>query len=169
MPSDLTTVLGRLLAEPELRAEWRRDPESTARTLDADPAVLASLDPVELEHQAETLVEKRFHEVTRLLPRTIAMLGVDAAAIFRDHAARFWPEGHRRHADDALTFGRRLEEHRRPHSPSELHRLRFARGERRFSAAFVKDAWVGGRTRCALQVLYRRGGAVRSFALYLGF
>jgi hypothetical protein len=168
MPADLTTVLGRLLSDPSLRAAWRRDPEATARRLDAEPETAAALDAVDLEHQAETLVEKRFHEVSRLLPRTLAILGGGAAAAFREHAAGFWPEGHRRHAEDASAFGRMLEQRRLPHSPSELHRLRFMLAGRRFSAAFVPDAWVGGRPRRALQVLYRRRGALRSFALYFG-
>ena len=166
MPADLTTVLGRLLSDPHLRAEWRRDPEAAARGLDVDPA---AIDVDGLEHQAETLVEKRFHEVAKLLPRTMAALGGDAARLFREHAARFWHEGHRRHGEDASAFGRWLADRRLPHSPAELHRLRFLLAGRRFSAAFVPDAWVGGRSRRALHVLYRRRDAVRSFALYFEF
>jgi len=165
MPSDVTTALGRLLTEPALRGQWRRDPAAVARALEAD---VASLDPDELEHQAETLLEKRFHEAAKLLPRTMAALGGRAERLFRDHAARYWPEGHRRHADDAIAFGRGLLERRLPHSRSELNRLRFAMGDDRFSLGFVDDAWVGGRARRALQILYRRRGAVRSLALYLG-
>lgn len=169
MPADLTTVLGRMLADPALRAEWRRDPAAAARTLDADPAALAELDPDGLEHQAETLVEKRFHEVGKLLPRTVAMLGGAAGAVFRQHAASFWPEGHRRHAEDAAAFGKWLEARGLPRSESELNRLRFAMGGGRLSLRVVADAWAGGRARRALQVLYRRRGAVRSLALYLGW
>ena len=166
MPADLTTVLGRLLSDPALRAEFRRDPEATARLLDAD---LSGLDPAELEHQAETLVVKRFSEVSKILPCTIALLGGDAERVFRAHAALFWPEGHRRHAEDAAAFGRFLEERELPFRRSELNRLRFAIGRGRVAFRFVPDAWVGGRARRALQVLYRRRGAVRSVAIYLGF
>jgi hypothetical protein len=169
MPADLTTVLGRLLADPGLRSEFRRDPAATARSLDADPAELSALDPEELEHQAQTLVDKRFYEVAGLLPRTMAALGRDAERFFRDHAAGFWPEGHRRHAEDAAAFGRWLETRRLPRSRSELNRLRFSLGGGRFSLGFVDDAWVAGRNRRALQLLYRRRGAVRSIAFYLGF
>jgi hypothetical protein len=168
MTTDLTTVLGRLLSDPALRATLRRDPEAAARALDADPATLAAVDSDGLEQQAETLLEKRFHEVGKLLPRTVAALGPDAERRFREHAAGFWPEGHRRHAEDASAFGRWLQGRRLPHSRSELNRHRFALGARRFSLGFVNDAWVGGRSRRALQILYRRRGVVRSLALYLG-
>jgi hypothetical protein len=166
MPAELTTVLGRLLSDPALRAEFRRDPEATARTLDVD---LAGIDPEELEHQARTLVDKRFHEVAALLPRTMEALGPDGARLFREHAEGFWPGGHRRHAEDADAFGRRLEARRLPRSRWELNRLRFALGGGRWSLGFVSDAWIGGRPRSALQLLFRRRGVVRSVAIYLGF
>jgi hypothetical protein len=166
MPADLTTVLGRLLSDPALRAEFRRDPAATARILDAD---LEGLDPDELDQQAAALVDKRFNEAAKILPRTMALLGGDAEALFREHAAGFWPEGHRRHPEDAAAFGRFLEARGLPRSRSELHRLRFAMGGGRAAFRLVPDAWVGGRPRRALQVLYRRRGAVRSVAIYLGF
>jgi hypothetical protein len=166
MPADLTTVLGRLLADPALRAEFRRDPAATARRLDAD---LSAIDPDELERQAETLVDKRFHEVAKLLPRTIALQGGDAARIFAAHASLFWPEGHRRHADDAVAFVRFLRERDFPWVRAEYTRLVFAMRGSRLSFRLVPDAWVGGRARRALQILYRRRGAVRSLALYFGF
>ena len=108
MPADATTVLARLLADAGLRAELRRDPDALARTLDADPELLRGLDPSGLEAQAETLLEQRFHEAGKLLPLTMAGLGDDAKPLFRQHADRLWPHGHRRHAEDAAAFGRFL-------------------------------------------------------------
>lgn len=166
MPADLTTVLGRLLADGALRSEFRRDPAATARSLDVD---LSGIDPEELERQAATLVDKRFREAARLLPRTIVMLGGDAERVFAAHAGLFWPQGHRRHADDAAAFGRFLRDRELPCCRSELNRLAFGMGRGRLAFRFVPDAWVGGRARRALQVLYRRRGAVRSLAIYLGF
>jgi len=169
MPAEFTTVLGRLLADPALRAELRGDPDALARRLDADPEALRALDAGELERQADTLVDKRFHEVEKLLPATIAGLGDAAARVFGEHAARSWPEGHRRHAEDAAAFGAFLEGRHLPRCRAELNRLRFAMGRKRFSFRFVPDARIGGRARRALQILYRRRGEVRSLALYLGF
>ena len=166
MPADLTTVLGRLLSDSVLRAEFRRDPDATARALDVE---LSGIDPEDLEHKARTLLDKRFHEVSALLPRTMDALGPDAARIFREHAEGFWPQGHRRHAEDAVAFGRWLKARRLPRSRSELNRLYFALSGRRFSLGLVDDAWVEGRARWALQVLFRRRGVVRSVAIYLGF
>ena len=169
MPADLTTVLGRLLVDPALRAELRRDPARVARMLDADALALREIEGDDLERQAETLVDKRFREVGKLLPLTLASLGAAAARIFREHALLHWPEGHRRHAADAEAFIRFLEERKLPRSASELNRLRFARGRGRLSLRFVADAWVGGRPRRALQLLYRCRGAVRSLVFYAEF
>jgi hypothetical protein len=169
MPADAVTVLGRLLADSALRAELRRDPEALARTLDADPAELRALDPAGLEAQAETLLEKRFHEAGKLLPATMAGLGELAKPLFREHAEGIWPQGHRRHAEDAAAFGRFLEERKLPRCRSELKRLCFTLGPENWSISFVPDAWAGGRRRAALQILCRRPSGVRSLALYLGF
>jgi hypothetical protein len=169
VPSDAATVLGRLLADPAARAMLRRDPLLAAGALDADPALLESLDLDGLEEQARGLVEKRFHEVAKLLPWTVAGLGPEAPAVFARHAAAFWPEGHRRHALDAESFARFLESRSLPLCRSEVNRLRFGMGGSRFGIRWVSDALVEGRSRRALQILYRRRGAVRSLALYLGF
>lgn len=162
MPRDLTLVLGRLLADADLRALLRRDPSAAAEALDASPDDLAGLDADDLEAQAETLVGKRLHEVAKLLPRSTT------PELFRAHAAAFWPRGHRRHLEDALAFARFLEDRGAPRSRSEIRRLRFAAGSGRWSAGFVSDAPLGGRTRTALQVLWRSPRGVETRHLYLG-
>lgn len=169
MPSDAVTVLGRLLANPVLRRMLRSDPVLAAGALDADPALLEGLDPDALEEQARGLVEKRFHEVGKLLPRTVHGLGPAAAALFERHAASYWPEGHRRHALDALAFARFLESRSEPVCRAELNRLRFGMTRLPFAFRWAPDVCVDGASRRALQILYRRRGAVRSLALYVGF
>src|SRR5579863_4742358 len=145
MPVDLTTALGRLLADPALRAELRRDPETVARTLDADVGALRDLEVGDLDEQARTLIEKRFGEVSRRSPLTVSLLGARARALFWEHAISFWPEGHRRHSEDAAAFVHYLQERKLPHSRAELHRLRFSLETGLWSLRFVADAWVGGR------------------------
>ncbi len=162
MPSPkFATVLARLLAHPELRAAFRRDPAAIA-------GEFASLDPEALDRQAELLVEKRRHEVSKLLPRTFQALGPSVKSTFAAHASRFWPEGHRRHLADAVAFGRFLRGHpalRR----SEWNRVRFELEGGRWALRLVPDARVRGRERAALQVLWRtHGGGVRSAAVWLG-
>ena len=169
MPADLTTVLGRLLSERGLRDGLRRDPEGLARELDVEPSWLEGLNFDDLHAQAEALLNKRFEEVSRILPQTLSLLGATAVEVFRAHAEGFWPAGHRRHVEDALAFGRFLEARGLPCSASELHRLRFSSGRERLSLRWVSDALAGGRRRRALQVLYRRWGVVHSLAFYLGF
>lgn len=167
MPLELAEALGRLLADPALREEFRRDPAGTAARLDA---TLSGIDPAALEKQAESLVAKRLHEVAKLMPRTFERLGPAASGHFRGFAGTRWPRGHRRHLEDAVAFGRFLRERgERGLCRSELNRLCFLHEGARWALRLVPDARAGGRDRAALQVLWRdKRGAVRSAAVWLG-
>src|SRR5690242_15626412 len=100
MPSDLTTVLGALLADRALRISLRRDPAGLARTLQIGEAELQGIDPDDLERQAEALVAKRLQEIHNLLPFTMNLLNPRGASLFKEYAPGVWPEGHLRHYRD---------------------------------------------------------------------
>lgn len=173
MPPDFVSALGRLLAEGDLRAEFRRDPAGAAARLGLggeERDALASLAPEGLERQAETLVAKRLHEASKLLPRTFESLGPEAARLFREHAGTSWPSGHDRHRADAVAFGRFLLQRRsRSVCRWEINRLRFAHEGGRWALRWVPDAPAGGRRRAALQILWRgRRGTIRSAAVWFG-
>lgn len=170
---DFTAALGRLLTERDLRAEFTRAPGEVARRLAARPeeaAALAALDPEGLEAQARTVLQKRLHEVRRLLPVTFAGLGERGRTLFLEYAGAQWPAGHRRHLVDAVAFGRHLRARGvAGASAAELHWLEFLLGKRRLSVRAVRDLPCGDRRRAGLQVLYRtRAGRPRRFALRLG-
>ena len=77
---DLTTALARLLSDASLRQAYRQDRRGTAERLAvraADRSGFLSLDPGLLDRQAETLLNKRLHEVRRLLPETFTRMGLD--------------------------------------------------------------------------------------------
>lgn len=169
MSAELTTALGALLSNRSLRETLRRDPAEVARQLQVPESDLGALDPEALEIQAESLIEKRCHEVSKRLPRTMALLGDRAASLFRDHAEGFWPEGHRRHLLDAAGFGGFLAGRGLPLCRSEWHRVRFTAGTSSFRVAFARDVRVGGRPRRAVEVFFRFRGTVRACALYLAF
>ena len=104
---DLVTAVGRLLSSIELRDAFEQSPLAVADRLgiaESDRAVFLSLDAQQLNQQAETLIQKRWHEVRRLAPRTIEALGDSAGELFQFYAGRFWPQGHRRHQLDAFRF-----------------------------------------------------------------
>lgn len=82
MPADRAAALARLLTEAPLRGLLRRDPGEAARRLDVERAWLDALDPEGLDAQAETLLDKRWGELARLLPRTLAGLGAEARGLF---------------------------------------------------------------------------------------
>ena len=106
---ELTNALGRLLSDRSLREIFRRDPQEAARRLDLDPQdgeALRSVDAAGLDAQAQTLLNKRCWEVSRLIPRTFKTLGNDARRRFLDFAESYWPVGHKKHVDDALGFCR---------------------------------------------------------------
>ncbi len=170
---DLVTALGRLLTNPELRGVFNRDPAAVARRLvvahEHLEAFLA-IDHNGLETQSRALVTKRYHEVARLLPVTIAWLGEDSSAHFFDYAAGRWPKGHRRHLEDAIEFCAYLGRKRvKKICRAEYNRLRFVLARRRWAVHFVPDFPQAGRTRPAIQLLVRWGGrGTRQGALFIG-
>lgn len=172
MAIELTTALGRLLRDASLRQQYRQDPTGIARTLAVREdllSALAGLDPDELDLQAEVLLRKRFQEVERLLPQTVTRLGPVAYQQFMRYASSAWPEGHLRHVEDSARFGSYLLEHARADvCRSELNRVAFLAGRRRFAVHWAPGIWLDGRRRHAIQVVYRRRGTPRQFFLYLG-
>lgn len=99
-------VVGRLLTDKALRQAFRDNASETMRGLGLEPndaAILAALEPDQLEAQAQTLIAKRWSEVRRMLPRTFAAVGL-AADLFAEYAASHWPTGHQRHRLDAAAF-----------------------------------------------------------------
>jgi len=166
MRGDLTLALGRLLADPSLRETLRRDAAEASRILDVD---LRGIDADGLDRQADALLEKRFHEVSKRLPRTVAQLKDEAGRVFREFAVRSWPQGHDRHLRDAAAFVAYLAEQELPLCRSEIHRLHFVLGNSRLALRYAPDVWAGGGSRKAVQLLVRTCDSIRSFALYFGF
>ena len=104
---DFVTAFARLLSSQVLREQFRESPSSVSDQLginQQDRSAFESLCADQVEQQAETLLNKRWHEVRRLAPKTTASLGEDGAEIFRYFASNDWPEGHRRHVVDAYRF-----------------------------------------------------------------
>lgn len=170
----LTEALSRLLSDSALRTAFRADPEAVAARLGVVPAERASfaaLGPDALDVQAEGLLHKRLREVRELLPETFAVLGEDGDAAFLASAESHWPEGPTRHRDDAICFGehlRRTPAGRAALSRREWNALRFEGGRAPLALHLVKDVWISGRPRRALQVLWRgRQRRGQSF-LYFG-
>ena len=110
---DLISAIGRLLSNPVLRANFSKSPREIARGMGLsgnETELLVQIDVASLDRQAETLMQKRWHEVTKLLPNTIAQIGDEAETLFRYFARHSWPEGHLRHYVDAHNFVSFLEE-----------------------------------------------------------
>ena len=170
----LTQALSRLLSERGLREAFRADPRAAASQLQIDPAerpTFVALDPDALDLQAEGLLHKRLREVRALLPETFASLGEDGDDAFLDYAESYWPQGHRRHQDDASRFGaclRTTPSGRAAISEREWNALRFGQGRAPIALHVVRRVWLGGRHRRALQVLWRRRQRTQQTFFYLG-
>ena len=165
---DLTTAMARLLSDRELRAQFRNDAGQVAVTLGIDESAretFVGLNPAELEEQAQGLIEKRKHEVARLLPLTWKPLSLRADPLFQEFAESFWPEGHRRHLLDAVRFGEYLGIHcERSLNTVEWNQRRFDLVGRSLSFHFVKDLIIEDQTRYAIQILIRwRGRIIQRF------
>jgi hypothetical protein len=165
--------LARLLADTELWRAFVGDPDRVANQLpirDADRDAFLSLNVEELERQAKTLVDKRLHEVGRIIPRSMQRLGCRASSEFYRYANQNWPTGHKRQFDDALAFSDFLITSGNRHNVchSERNWLRFGISQRRFALHLVSDLLVGKKQRRAIQFLYRHNdGTPRQFAIYL--
>lgn len=125
---DFVTALARLLSNATLRAKFIVAPNSVADELNVaslDRSAFVALDPSELEEQATVMINKRWHEVERLIPKTVEGLGTSAQDMFRFFANQDWPTGHRRHPEDALRFIQFIEANKlaKPNQ-KELARLR---------------------------------------------
>ena len=78
---DLTWGLAQLLSNPRLRDLFARDADEAARRLGlvgTDTAAFRAMSAHQVNAQAQALIDKRFREVAKLLPRTMARLGADA-------------------------------------------------------------------------------------------
>jgi hypothetical protein len=100
-------LLARLYTEPELRERFSADPQGVGEALglDAEEAGrLAQLPAAEIDRFARSLVHKRRSEVEKLLPLTRRALGPRFPVLFREHAARFMPNGVKKQFHDAVAF-----------------------------------------------------------------
>jgi hypothetical protein len=166
-----TAALARLLTDSRLRSEFAVDRQELCQHLRVGGAArrrLLGLSPEELEVQAALLVDKRRHQVARLLPRTFGRLGRVAGALFAEYAASRWPVGHRRHWLDAAGFSAWLAG-RRPDTREarECNRVDFMARQGRATVRLVRRVEVAGRTGPAAQILLRRSGGCLDVLLYL--
>lgn len=173
MPIDFSTALGRLLTNVQLRQEFVNDPKRAAARLgvrDEDHVAFTSLSPNALVAQAEGLRRKRMCEVAKLLPRTRRSIGDRFAELFRIHAERFWPAGHRRHVIDAHTFCELLASMNDPGlCRAEWVDLRLRLSPRGITICYVPDLIVGGFTRKAIVIHVGLGRFfTKRITLYLG-
>ena len=174
MAIDLTTALGRLLTNAALRSDFFRNRTATLERLDLDQAaagVLEQIDETTFEQQAQGLIDKRFHEVTNMLPMTLRLLGEDASRTFQEYAGAFWPEGHRRHLIDAHEFCSYLcEQDRGSVCRPEQNMVEFRLSPRRFRIHLVTDYYVHEKRRLAIQLLIRsKDGTHRQSIWYVRF
>lgn len=167
---DFTSLLGRLLSDAALRAELSADPLALSRRLRLSAetsALLAQLDPAQLEAQAALLLGKRLHEARKLLPHSFRRLEQELgcaalSTLFNAYAGQHWPADHRRHIEDALNLGALLASHpiralQRMLDRSEYNRLRFSVERRNFMLGLVQID-ERGKHSYAIQLLYRSKG-----------
>ena len=106
-------LLAQLWTDSTLRGQFLRDPAGVAAMFDLDTAeaeALSSLGAGPLGEFAETLFRKRRNEVEKLLPATCRVLGpARLRLLFHRHANCYFPEGVKRHRNDALAFAAFLE------------------------------------------------------------
>lgn len=171
--SNFNSALGHLLANPGLREEFSADRIALAKRFDLsedDMGAWNTLDLQALEAQSQTLIHKRVHEARQLLPATFAGLGHEASRLFEKFASEYWPQGHRRHLEDALEFCRFLKKMGRVEL-CEIERI-FLEGrlsKKRVSIFWTRNLPAPKGPRSALVVFWRKPKQMpRAFAFRLG-
>lgn len=173
MAINFSTALGRLLTNGQLRQEFVSDPAQSAAHLgvrEEDHTTFISLSPKALVAQAEGLLRKRMCEVSKLLPMTRRKIGDRFTELFRSHAERFWPAGHRRHEVDAHAFCELLASVNDPGlCRAEWVELRLRLNPHGITICYVPDLSVGGFTRSAVIIHVGLGRFfTKRISLYLG-
>lgn len=165
-----TDIQARLLCNSQLRAEFRSNPAATARSLglrDEEMNFALTVDGPALERQANLLLDKRYHEVKKILPLTFQKLGDSAHAEFLKYADSNWPSSVEYHLEDAKGFIEWLMSHgSRRLSSVERNRYLFSSRNRRFALHVVPDYFVACRRRPGLQLLLKFGDRSHEFGFY---
>lgn len=100
-------LLARLYTDRSARAEYVTDPVGFVNKHRAEHSI-AQLNAGQLLFFARSLLDKRAHEVRKLLPITAEVLGGDFFDKFKEYAATCLPAGPKKHAADAMAFCKSL-------------------------------------------------------------
>ena len=123
-----TQLLADVLANPTIRKELVGNPQNLFERYElsvGQKQSLLSIVPEEIQQQAITLIDKRWHEINKLIPKTISFNPTEIQELFRFFATKFWPTGYRRHQIDAMKFIAFLEDNSiAVADPTEKKRLR---------------------------------------------
>ena len=166
---DLSTALGRLLCDGDLREDFRADPAATLASLELteeDRLTLLALSPEDLEHQSLILRRKRFDLVRRLIPQTCARLEGNGWPPFQAYSHGEWPSGEDKDAAAFLEYLGKTSQ--RPNFPGEWNLLRFLTSPRKLSLHLVSEPSTKGWGRTRLQILYRYRQRWQQVFLYFG-
>ena len=104
-------VLVRLYTDSEFRESFFADPFSSMVTYNLTANDLEHLKQLSQQHVssfAESLVQKRLHEVKRLLPLTSKLLAEECKPLFLKFAQQYVPGGIKKHHQDACAFAQWL-------------------------------------------------------------
>ena len=108
---ELQDLLAALYVSSAERKAWCRDPETVERRYGLDEVTRTALRGLErpaLEFYASQLQEKRFAEITKLIPVTSSRHRAYLWRSFPGYAERHLPVGSKKHIADAIAFGRFL-------------------------------------------------------------
>ena len=100
-------ALARIYTDSDLRERFFADPQAVGQQLglasdEADS--LARIPARQAAYFAASLLNKRIHEVAKLLPHSSRLLGQQFRKLFREYAQTHLPGGTKKHLEDAVSF-----------------------------------------------------------------
>lgn len=100
-------ALARIYTDSDLRERFFADPQTVGQQLGLasdESARLAQIPAEQAAYFAASLLNKRIHEVAKLLPLSARLLGQQFRKLFREYAQTNVPSGTKKHSEDAVGF-----------------------------------------------------------------
>ena len=112
-----------LFASPLIREEFVNAPEKLLSRYDlteSEKRSLGKMDIKQVQKQSNSLIRKRWHAITKLIPKTVGSGSLEEIrGLFEFYATRNWPSDFRRHIVDAYEFILFLEANELPFADQE--------------------------------------------------
>jgi hypothetical protein len=169
LPDSFTSVFAKLLSSSVSRSSFHQNPSGFVRQFELsaeDAQSLLLLDRKQLDHQAKSLLKKRYFELKHYIPRTLEGDQKKIMGWFFEYGESFWPEGPRKHLIDAQKFLGDLNARKWP-QVNRFERLwvNFMLDGKRIKVGFCSDFHIQKNPWWGFYMMWKRSDGVACFRI----